>query len=155
MTQVDWKPWPKEKPKGIGHYLITYIDKWYENKKYVCEQFYLDEKSWMFGERLECIAWAEKPEPYQPCETAKVTTALAHTAQRFSKNTKMFDLLNEKGIPALPILERAIIDLAIYFEIDDVKEFRKRFYHLFYPEWAEFALDCNLVEFPNFMGVKQ
>lgn len=65
MTQVDWKPWPKEKPKERGNYLITYIDKWNKNKKYVCERFYLSKNSWSFGERLECIAWAELPEPYK------------------------------------------------------------------------------------------
>lgn len=65
MMKVDWHPWPKEKPNEIGHYLITYIDKWNENKKYVCERLYLNENSWLFGERLECIAWAEMPEPYK------------------------------------------------------------------------------------------
>ncbi len=64
MSTIDWKPWPKEKPNEIGHYLITYIDKWNENKKYVCERFFLNENSWSFGERLECVAWAELPEPY-------------------------------------------------------------------------------------------
>lgn len=63
MTQVDWHPYPEEKPKINVDYLVTYkgigygirvgFDGWQTNE------------SWASFKDDEVIAWAELPEPYK------------------------------------------------------------------------------------------
>ncbi len=66
MTQVDWKPWPKEKPKECKEYLITCFDGIRED---LCVNFdYFDPKrGWdLFDKDGDKVtAWAELPEPYK------------------------------------------------------------------------------------------
>lgn len=57
-TVVKWHPYPKEKPKREGVYLVTLKDEkvtsdWFNSGDFY---FYVD----------DVIAWAEKPKPYQP-----------------------------------------------------------------------------------------
>lgn len=60
MTHVEWKPYPKEKPKNEEFYLVTFIA---NGLRYVIEDFYaFDCWHHAFG---KVIAWAEKPEPYR------------------------------------------------------------------------------------------
>lgn len=152
MTQVDWKPWPNEKPRMDGEYILTVKDK--GSIKSTSDYWGGGDQDikpcWQFYESKKIIAWAKMPKPYQTCQTTKnnsvVTTALAHTAQGFSRKPWMFDVLDEKGFLGIPLVERAIIMLATYFEIDkeeELKELRERFYRLFYPKWADLALGCN------------
>ena len=67
----DWHPYPEEKPKVPGRYLITM--KWpsYKNDKdsfdlevvignWDCKRFYISAKD------KNVLAWADLPKPYQP-----------------------------------------------------------------------------------------
>lgn len=59
-NRVKWHPYPQEKPKKDGIYLIThrYGNKIGVSMAYVTKNFNSD----------NLIAWAEKPEPYNPKE---------------------------------------------------------------------------------------
>lgn len=57
-NEVKWHPYPKEKPKREGVYLVTLKDEevtsdWFNSGYF---RFYVD----------DVIAWAELPEPYRP-----------------------------------------------------------------------------------------
>ena len=59
-NRVKWHPYPKERPKKNGVYLITHRfgNKIGVSMGYVTKDFNSD----------NLIAWAEKPEPYNPKE---------------------------------------------------------------------------------------
>ena len=59
-SKIEWHKYPEEKPKKDGLFLVTYK---FGNKKevtmaYLTKDFNSD----------NLIAWAEKPEPYNPKE---------------------------------------------------------------------------------------
>ena len=67
MTHVEWKPYPKEKPKEEKQYLISfYVYK--EKRSGVDIDFYNPEHDvWDVyddGAYTRVTAWAERPEPY-------------------------------------------------------------------------------------------
>ena len=69
MTQVDWKPYPKEKPTEEKEYLISFYD--CTRKRHGVDlDFYNPEHDvWDIyddGVYTKVYAWAEKPIPYQP-----------------------------------------------------------------------------------------
>lgn len=66
MTHVDWKPYPKYKPKKDGEYLITILFR--TGDRYAISSYWLcngGEGKWVhdLGERT--IAWADMPKPYK------------------------------------------------------------------------------------------
>ena len=72
MTHVDWKPYPEEKPKKTGRYLVTLrvLSNVYETDSYrididIWTKVYAKHPYW-----LECegyvVAWADAPKPYNP-----------------------------------------------------------------------------------------
>lgn len=65
MIKVDWHPFPKEKPKKDGEYLVTcvgiggeFVEKLWWQKK--LKNFYNGISFW-----TNVIAWAELPKPYK------------------------------------------------------------------------------------------
>lgn len=71
MTQVDWHPYPKEKPTEEKQYLISfYVYK--EKRSGVDIEFYdPDHDDWGIcddGVYTRVTAWAEPPEPYTPAK---------------------------------------------------------------------------------------
>lgn len=66
MTHVDWHPYPEEKPKDFGDFLVTFIIEG-DEKRYVCLSTYNDIRDTFFmSPRIKVIAWVEMPEPYRP-----------------------------------------------------------------------------------------
>ncbi len=78
MTHVDWHPYPKEKPKDDGYYIVTInpflnsypvvSDFW--KSMTVCDEDFSKTETVSFWERYggQVLAWAELPEPYCPKE---------------------------------------------------------------------------------------
>ena len=71
MTQVEWHPYPKEKPSEEKQYLISfYVYK--EKRSGVDIEFYdPDHDDWGIyddGVYTRVTAWAERPEPYKEPE---------------------------------------------------------------------------------------
>ena len=71
MTQVDWHPYPKEKPKFYEPVLVTLL--YHDGSEFVeidilhCYQHLKIKEKWGFdGPDRKVIAWAELPEPYKP-----------------------------------------------------------------------------------------
>lgn len=63
MIKVDWKSWPKEKPKIYGEYLVTRM---FPSKNIVTQTAGFSLGRWLTKtDSGEVIAWAEMPEPYQ------------------------------------------------------------------------------------------
>lgn len=72
MIYPDWKPYPKNKPKQTGKYLVTVIPKW--RTRVVTEGWYSKEtfnKDWTFPITLcagcsdeDVKAWTVLPQPY-------------------------------------------------------------------------------------------
>ena len=61
MTQVDWHPYPEQKPEPYHTYIITIRE---EGHLITLSDFYYH-YGWQFYE--DCVvAWAELPEPYDP-----------------------------------------------------------------------------------------
>lgn len=60
MTQVNWHPYPKERPAKHETYLVTVESVW--GNRYVAFDFYRGR--WDNFSRI-VIAWAELPEPYE------------------------------------------------------------------------------------------
>ena len=58
-TKVKWHPYPKEKPKEDGSYLITTI---YSHIPEVITESY---ENGEFNLDAFVVAWAEKPSPYE------------------------------------------------------------------------------------------
>lgn len=68
MKDVDWKPYPENKPSDEDEYqdfLITIFDG--SNTSVTIDQW-LSVGCWDRYLDFEVIAWAEKPEPYKPQE---------------------------------------------------------------------------------------
>lgn len=88
MTQVDWHPYPEEKPKREGVYLVTLKDEevtsdWFNSGYF---RFYVD----------DVIAWAERPKPFKPItNTGKVTTVLAIIASNIAERGKLYSEVGE------------------------------------------------------------
>lgn len=70
MTQViNWHPYPEEKPKDDGRYLVTL--KSLDGRLNVIEDYYNElYDKWTTSNCYDwnVIAWADKPEPYKPTE---------------------------------------------------------------------------------------
>ncbi len=68
MTHVDWHPYPEEKPKKDGVYLVTMRvwDATYEDYFVGVGFSYFMNTDFKEDAIHEVIAWAEKPEPYSP-----------------------------------------------------------------------------------------
>lgn len=69
MTHVDWHPFPEEKPKKGGLYLVTFKEGAGTAfiKRRVGVAIYvkcIGEFGGPFSDHI--VAWAEKPKPYQP-----------------------------------------------------------------------------------------
>lgn len=74
MTHVDWHPYPKEKPKKSGRYLVTIVsefmgkrvttDDFYDYKE-LLENYNRGPRYYWYYHNGEVIAWAELPEPYK------------------------------------------------------------------------------------------
>ena len=70
-TTTVWHPYPEDKPKVPGRYLITMKYPSYENNEdlsdtevvigsWDCKRFYISASD------KNVLAWAESPEPYRP-----------------------------------------------------------------------------------------
>ena len=70
-AKIVWHPYPEEKPKVPGCYLITMKYPSYEDDKdssdfevvigyWYCKRFYISAKD------KNVLAWADSPEPYRP-----------------------------------------------------------------------------------------
>lgn len=69
MTKVNWHPYPKEKPKKSGEYLVTLICNRKNDEPTVTTfQYSARKEKWVPIWCNDVIAWAEKPEPYKPEE---------------------------------------------------------------------------------------
>lgn len=76
MTHVDWHPFPKEKPKDDGYYIVTInpflnsypvvSDFW--KSMTVCDEDFSKTETVSFWGTYgnQVLAWAELPEPYRP-----------------------------------------------------------------------------------------
>ena len=72
MTQVEWHPYPKEKPKYKKNYLVTIDcldDEYDEDDAYLATAIFY----WVgdcfydpFHPSWAVVAWAEPPKPYKP-----------------------------------------------------------------------------------------
>ena len=63
-TKVKWHPYPKEKPKREGDYLLTLM---IDNHRYIRFGYYdiFKKRSCFLGtNEMYIIAWAELPKPY-------------------------------------------------------------------------------------------
>lgn len=61
-TKIVWHPYPKEKPKRVGDYLVT-INRAPDGKEIAVR--YFDGAYFRFSSK-KIEAWAELPEPYKP-----------------------------------------------------------------------------------------
>ena len=66
MTKINWRPYPEEKPKKLGRYLLTFREG--EADYFALEiivgawdgkRFHISAKD------KNVLAWAERPEPYR------------------------------------------------------------------------------------------
>lgn len=64
MTQVEWHPYPDEKPFHEGKFLITLPTKYEDEDTIVIASWYGER--WIKPSLRQPIAWAELPEPYHP-----------------------------------------------------------------------------------------
>lgn len=61
---VNWKPYPKDMPDSGESYLVTVEDE--HGFRYVGTAVYMNVTGWLIDKRYKVIAWADKPEPYNP-----------------------------------------------------------------------------------------
>ena len=66
MTKINWHPYPEEKPRRTGDYLVTFQKR---RKLYVTKDCYdINEGDFEIDFYVKVVAWAELPEPYKPEE---------------------------------------------------------------------------------------
>lgn len=68
MTKVFWRPIKSDcnNPKKSGEYLITHDGGYHGKLEVGIDYFDADTECWVNILDRHIIAWAEKPEPYQP-----------------------------------------------------------------------------------------
>lgn len=66
MTKINWHPYPKEKPKKTGHYLVCdeYLKRHDDAGIRVSFWMQFEDGIWGWSQGYRIIAWAELPEPY-------------------------------------------------------------------------------------------
>ena len=63
-AKTVWHPYPDETPQSGDNYLITVEDD--RGFRYVGTAVYMNVTGWLIDKRYKVIAWAERPEPYEP-----------------------------------------------------------------------------------------
>ena len=74
-VEIDWRPYPKEKPTKFDEYLITLLDKRDNSLSVATDSFFpaedfidLDDGWAIYDESLcdfKVVAWAEMPKPFK------------------------------------------------------------------------------------------
>lgn len=63
--EIEWHPYPEEKPPHAGRFLVTYKNKQCHNRRETKTVSYLFKSSMFNSHKDSIIAWAELPEPYK------------------------------------------------------------------------------------------
>lgn len=61
-TQIEWHPYPKEKPKKYDEYLVKVHKGW---NLFTYRTFWIPERNAFWEFSINITAWAELPKPYK------------------------------------------------------------------------------------------